>query len=541
MKKDNQLLIEGVQKQLHQIVNGEELKRSPVLAKFLEFVVKATLSGKQEEIKEYTIGVKALGRPADFNPQLDAIVRIHATRLRRVLTEYYLGAGKDDRIVIKIPKGTYVPVFYEKNEQPDTHGSPLRTQNKEGVNGATTAPRQPTSAKPVLAVLPFRGPGEGNTNEVLLETLGEQLSSQLARFENLSVLSFYLTAKLDPAGLKKLGGIDYIITGTMQMVTDTLKLSVQLITLDNGNILWADAFVRHNITGKNAFDIVDQIVGQIASVVADDHGIVSSLSKQKAWQHPQQHDVFGDAIDKYFNYTYDYDSGKFEEVLLAVENAWHLAEDNVLLTSVLAKLYLDQYACAVQHDGSLLEKGRKLAGKAVQLDLRSQLAQKALAWSLILSGHKQESVEVIDRCIAINPLASANLGTMGLGLIMMGEYEKGYAVLLQSSELNPHQSVCTRLGYPIYYYQKKAYGESSKWLESLAPFDIPFCSFLKTAIEVNMARENDKPITQPDNLKGHEANIIERIVLDPVLKKEILQAYERAGNSFNKVGRTKTC
>ena len=68
MKKDNQLLIEGVQKQLHQIVNGEELKRSPVLAKFLEFVVKATLSGKQEEIKEYTIGVKALGRPADFNP-----------------------------------------------------------------------------------------------------------------------------------------------------------------------------------------------------------------------------------------------------------------------------------------------------------------------------------------------------------------------------------------------------------------------------------------------------------------------------------------
>jgi hypothetical protein len=41
----------------------EDLKNSPILSKFLEYVVLKKLAGDEEEIKEYTIGVKALGRP----------------------------------------------------------------------------------------------------------------------------------------------------------------------------------------------------------------------------------------------------------------------------------------------------------------------------------------------------------------------------------------------------------------------------------------------------------------------------------------------
>jgi hypothetical protein len=47
---------------------------------------------------------------------LDAIVRIHAGRLRRALKEYYYDAGKNDPIVIEIPKGSYIPVFQPKNK-----------------------------------------------------------------------------------------------------------------------------------------------------------------------------------------------------------------------------------------------------------------------------------------------------------------------------------------------------------------------------------------------------------------------------------------
>jgi len=38
-------------------------------------------------------------------------VRTEASRLRARLAEYYVAAGKDDGIVIEVPKGGYTPAF----------------------------------------------------------------------------------------------------------------------------------------------------------------------------------------------------------------------------------------------------------------------------------------------------------------------------------------------------------------------------------------------------------------------------------------------
>ena len=46
-------------------------------------------------IKAYTIGVEVLRRDTRFDPQLDPIVRVEATRLRRAIERYYAGPGAD--------------------------------------------------------------------------------------------------------------------------------------------------------------------------------------------------------------------------------------------------------------------------------------------------------------------------------------------------------------------------------------------------------------------------------------------------------------
>src|SRR4051812_29613924 len=78
-----------IRDELNRLLAYEQLNSSRSLCQFLQFIVEQKLSDHEQEIKEYTIGVKALGRSADFNPQVDAIVRIHAGRLRRILTNYY--------------------------------------------------------------------------------------------------------------------------------------------------------------------------------------------------------------------------------------------------------------------------------------------------------------------------------------------------------------------------------------------------------------------------------------------------------------------
>ena len=85
--------------------------RSPQLGAFLRFVVEAVLHGKAERIKAYTIGVEVLRRDVKFDPQLDPIVRVEATRLRRTIERYYSGPGASDPIIVDLPRGSYVPTF----------------------------------------------------------------------------------------------------------------------------------------------------------------------------------------------------------------------------------------------------------------------------------------------------------------------------------------------------------------------------------------------------------------------------------------------
>src|SRR5688500_16318159 len=100
-----------IKSQLTRILSTPAFKNSRVLSGFLEFVVDKSLDGKDQEIKEYSIGINVLSLDPDFNPQLNGIVRIHAGRLRRALKEYYHEAGKTDPILIDIPKGNYIPLF----------------------------------------------------------------------------------------------------------------------------------------------------------------------------------------------------------------------------------------------------------------------------------------------------------------------------------------------------------------------------------------------------------------------------------------------
>ena len=96
---------------LNQLLASTEFRRSRRLSSFIRYVVETTLDGHASRLKGYTIAVEALGRPASFDPQTDACVRVEAMRLRHGLARYYSGAGRNDATVIEMTPGSYVPSF----------------------------------------------------------------------------------------------------------------------------------------------------------------------------------------------------------------------------------------------------------------------------------------------------------------------------------------------------------------------------------------------------------------------------------------------
>ena len=93
------------------VVAGTHFARSPLLTKFLLFVVAETLEGRGNEITEHQIGVQVFDRPADYRTLEDNIVRSYARQLRKRLAEHFADQGSSEPVRIDIPVGAYVPVF----------------------------------------------------------------------------------------------------------------------------------------------------------------------------------------------------------------------------------------------------------------------------------------------------------------------------------------------------------------------------------------------------------------------------------------------
>lgn len=101
-----------VLEQLQKLLASRHLRESHQLQSFLEHVVRETLEGRPDGLKEYILGCNVFGRKPDYDPRHDGIVRVQATTLRKRLERYYAEEGLADRILIELPRGGYVPSFH---------------------------------------------------------------------------------------------------------------------------------------------------------------------------------------------------------------------------------------------------------------------------------------------------------------------------------------------------------------------------------------------------------------------------------------------
>jgi hypothetical protein len=87
-------------------------RKSRKLATFLQFICEQQQMGKADSINEQRIGTEVFGRNEGYHMGEDSIVRSQARFLRLRLQEYFATEGKDEPIILTIPKGSYVPEFH---------------------------------------------------------------------------------------------------------------------------------------------------------------------------------------------------------------------------------------------------------------------------------------------------------------------------------------------------------------------------------------------------------------------------------------------
>ncbi len=106
--------------QLERLLTSESFANAERARRFLRYVVERTLAGEGDRLKEFVIGVDVFDRDDQYDPRIDSIVRVEAGRIRSKLDQYYSRASEDDRVIIRIPRGSYLAEF--ERREPDLKG-----------------------------------------------------------------------------------------------------------------------------------------------------------------------------------------------------------------------------------------------------------------------------------------------------------------------------------------------------------------------------------------------------------------------------------
>ena len=111
------------EQQVERILQSETFRTSDALRRLLKFLLVKSLAGEADQLKEYSVAVDGLGRPESFDPRHESIVRIHMGRLRQKLEEFYRTEGKDDLLIVHLPKGRF-KLVYESRPSAAEIGAP---------------------------------------------------------------------------------------------------------------------------------------------------------------------------------------------------------------------------------------------------------------------------------------------------------------------------------------------------------------------------------------------------------------------------------
>ncbi len=271
----------------------------------LSFLVKEELEGRGDRLKAYAIATQVLGRPDDFDPQQDSIVRVEIGRLRQSLERFYLSEGKDDPVVISIPKGQYRPVFTVTPTliapEPAPRARPrlvwsalaalalLLTGAGAGYYFWRDAPAsEPPRRGPVIAIAPF---------EIHADREGQSFIGGGLQLDLADILSEYRWLTVIPLGQDIAPGVkapdmaspDFIVRASLRLIGGELAATMLLLDGPTGAVRWTNRYSL-SLRASDVQTMQRDLVTKIGRDVGNPFGIVADIERAEQIANSQRSD-----------------------------------------------------------------------------------------------------------------------------------------------------------------------------------------------------------------------------------------------------------
>jgi TolB-like protein/Flp pilus assembly protein TadD len=469
----------SIHAELEKILASRAFTRADSLGRLLRHLVKQTILGHGDHLKEYSIGVEAFGRGDSFDPHADPIVRVQAWRLRTKLKEYYQNEGVRDPIVFEIPKGCYVPTFLRRNRSASWlpgRGKLIALSCSALILSLlvvwTFSGRAPDrrSAKAnhslgaragqSIAVLPLRNLSQDPEEEYFVDGLTEALITDLSKISSLqvvsatSVMSYKNTRKSLPEIARQVNA-DTVVEGAVVRSGGKVRITVQLTDAASDRHLWAETYER------DMGDVLE-LQGEVARKIAAEIRIKLTPREQDRLAGGRR--IRRDALQPYLEGRYYASQPTGDALKKSIRFYQHALEKDPGYAPAWAGLAFSHLGLAGRELGprEVMPQAKTAAVKAVQMDETLAEAHAALgSVNLFYDWDWSAAKTQIQQAIELNPSSAVAHSLYAVYFIVMSEPDNAVAEALRAQELDP-LSLSTQAFAQLVFFAARDYERASQ-------------------------------------------------------------------------------
>lgn len=293
-----------------------------------------------------------------------------------------------------------------------------------------------SEAYPSIAVVPFANLSADPEQEYLCEGIAEEITNSLAKLQKLRVASrnaAFASRKRfrDPVEIGRQLNVATLLEGSVRKSGDRLRVSVQLINVNDRSILWSERFDRQVL---DVFSIQDEIAECIVRVLR----LLLTEEERRAIAYVSTENVA--AYDAYLRGQQFFHQGRRR----SIEYAREMYRRAIALDPKYARAYAGAADCCSllvhfygDSETSTLEQVDRYSRRALELDPDLAEAHAARCFALWLMGKSADAEVEFKSAARLNPSLFETFYFYGRGCFQHGELERAAELFEQACRVRP--------------------------------------------------------------------------------------------------------
>jgi TolB-like protein/Flp pilus assembly protein TadD len=303
-----------------------------------------------------------------------------------------------------------------------------------------------------IAVLPFKLLTPDKTNEYFSVGIADALITRLSNIKDIvvrptSAVLKYGGYEQDPLAAGRDLRVQLILDGIIQRLDDRIRLTVQLVKIEDGVPLWAEKFDENF---SDIFTVQDAISKQVVEALTLR---LTMAERELLTKHYTRN---SEAYRTYLKGRYlwnKWTANGFKMSMMNFERAIEIEPGYAPAYAGLADSYnaLAFYGHVRPHEA--MPRVKAMAKKALELDDSLSEGHLPLAAALLFYDWDWEGAEKeFKRCIELNPGYAMAHQSYGLFLIAMARFNEALEKLRRAIEIDPLSPLIkTTMGFPYYF------------------------------------------------------------------------------------------